>query len=83
MPSMVIGWVLITAGLVLVVLGVIGAAVQVLRSFTHLYQVKGPAETIGAIDKLIQTLSKAPYWLSFIVVGVFLVWYGSSFVFPR
>jgi hypothetical protein len=82
MPSMVIGWVLIVAGLVLVVLGVFGAVVLVIRKSTSYYQVRGPAETIGAIDKLIQTLSGAPYWLSFIVVGVFLIWYGSTFAFP-
>lgn len=76
----ILGYLVEIAGIILIVIGVFGAAIAV---FTDRGKgVISPADTFVAVlkelPKLIDALAKAPKWLSMVLIGLLLVWAGNQ-----
>jgi len=79
MGPVAVGWALIGIGVCFLLLGLVGAVLQLLpgpKSRT------GATGFVKAVTELIRVLSKAPMWLSLTTVGVILVVIGSRYAFP-
>lgn len=80
----VIGYVIMLLGVVLILIGVFGAAVAVLRDRGEGFA--GATDTLAQVikdlPKLIEALGKAPKWLSMILIGLFLIWMGNRLTIP-
>lgn len=74
MATLILGWVLVIAGILFVLAGVVGAA----RAVFSGKAVAGPGVKglIGDITKLIDAILRAPTWLIMTAVGIALIWMG-------
>jgi hypothetical protein len=73
-----LGIVIMVLGVLLILIGVIGAALKV---FAQKGQGVAAADSFWKlVPEIIGALTKAPSWLAMILVGVFLVWCGQRLI---
>jgi len=74
MATSILGWVLIIAGILFVLAGVVGAARTLFSGKTA----AGPGVRglIGDVTKLVDAILRAPTWLIMTALGVALIWMG-------
>jgi uncharacterized membrane protein len=76
----IVGYVIIAVGIVLIVIGAVGAAFAVAE--TRPKGFAAPSTTLGAVLKalpeIIGAIAKSPPWLASIIVGCVLVWFGDQ-----
>ena len=84
MNAVVLGWILITLGVVAVAAGVVGGISRLLDGIKG-QAVDGaigvevlPIEFIQALTEFLKALTKAPTWLALIAVGFVLIAWGGS-----
>jgi uncharacterized membrane protein len=76
----IIGYVIMLIGIVLIVIGTVGAAFAVAQ--TRPKGFAAPSTTVGtvlkALPQIISAIAKSPPWLASIIVGCVLVWFGNQ-----
>ncbi len=78
-----LGWVVIVLGLVATLAGIAGAIAQMMKDFADR---KGssvsdlPTRFVEALQKLIETLIKAPTWLVLLIFGFALIVWGGTLI---
>jgi hypothetical protein len=79
-----IGYVVMLLGVALIVIGVFGAGLAVLRDKGEGFAATPDTfvQVLKQLPKLIEALAKAPKWLSMTLIGLLLVWAGDRLTIP-
>ena len=80
MDSAILGWIIISIGLVSMATGVIGGILRMVKGLRRSDNAMsyGLGIDLNALAKLVEALSKAPVWLALVIVGVLLTFLGNT-----